>query len=178
MASQNSRSAKVIRQFNIVALTLTIVGVLGFLLSGIASLGVAKWWPGDIELPAAISSGVVFIDGHYYVPHPLSRVQVFDENWNFSHSFYVPSDGGVFSVAKGVGANITVYTARGSYVLQYSRTGQLLTQRTYDYEYPNAGVTMVVPTPWYLWPVSHPFGFWLVGSLGLFLHAGLDKLRK
>lgn len=178
MAGQKSRPARIIRNLNIVSLAVAFTGVLGFVFSGVAALGVSKWWPRDVEYPAAISSGVVYIDDHYYVPHPLSRVQVYDENWSFTHSFYVPSDSGVFSVTKGAGDNITVHTARGQYVLQYSRSGELLTQRPYDYDYPDTGVTMVVPTPWFLWPVSHPFGFGLIAFLGMFSHIGLDKLRK
>jgi len=178
MTTQYRRSAKYLRNLNAIALTVGFFGIVGFFLCGIAAYGISKWWPGDVEYPAAVSSGVVFIDDHYYVPHPMSRIQIYDEQWIFSHSFYVPSDGGVFSVSKGSDDSIFVHTARGNYVLQYSKSGELLTQRPYEYDYPDTGVLLVVPTAWYLWPASHPFGFWLLGFIGISLHIWLDKKRE
>jgi len=62
--------------------------------------------------------------------------------------------------------------------LHYARSGELLKQRQYDYAYMDTGATVVVPTPWYLWPISHPIGFWLMAALGLLIDTALDKKRK
>lgn len=178
MTIQISRTAKTGRYLNAVAWCMTFTGVFGFVFFGIAALGGSKWLASDFEWPAAISTGVVYVDGEYYVPHPSSRIQVYDEDWSFLRSFYVPSDGGIFAISKGVGQNITVHTARGQYVRQYARDGQLLKQRRYAYDYPDSGVLLVVPTPWYLWPFSHPYGFWLIAMIGILLHVALDKIRR
>lgn len=178
MKIQISRTGKFGRYLNALAWGLTLTGFIGFVGYAIAASGASRWLSEDFEWPSAVSTGVVYVDGHYYVPHPAGRMQVYDEEWNFLHSTYVPSDGGVFSIGRGTDEEIVVHTARGQRVLYYSRSGELLRQRQYDYEYSDTGTTVVVPTSWYLWPFSHPFGFWLIAAVGILLNILLDKIRK
>ncbi len=165
------------RRLNIIALAMLFFGFFGFLGFFVAAVGASKLLPADFEWPPAVSTGVVELDGVYYVPHPASRVQAYDEDWNFITSWYVPSNGGPFAIIRGVRSTITVYSARRKLALRYSPSGQLISQKTSDY-YPQSGETLVVPTPYYLWIFSHPFGFWLIGLLGILLHILLEKNRR
>ena len=171
-------SSQLKRILNYLAFTLILAGFLGFIGFGIASFGASKWLPADFEWPATVVHGVEFIDDRHYVPHPSGRIQVYDAAWNFLHAFHVPSDGGVFVISRGIGPTLIVHTARGNLVLEYSASGEMLSQRKYDYLYPHDETIDILPTPWYQWPVSHPFGFWAIAVLGVMIHLRVDTTQR
>lgn len=148
----------------------------GFILVSLMPYFFSKLIPNDVEWPAAIQSNVVWIDGKYYVPHMIGRLQVYDSEWQFQRSWHVPTDGGIYWVEKGPDDSIQVRTARGNRLLRYTRAGELLFEGTHS-DYSETGVLMVVPTPYPLWLLAHPVGFWLVGAIGMAMALLVDKLR-
>lgn len=151
-------------------------GMAGFVLISITPYFLAHQIPNDFEWPAAIQSNVVFIDDKYYVPHMVGRLQVYDSDWRFERSWHVPNDGGVYWVEHGPAGSIQVRTARGNRLLRYSPEGKLKFEGTHS-NHDETGVLTVVPTPYPLWVVAHPAGFWLIGALGMAMLGVVDKFR-
>ena len=75
---------------------------------------------------------------------------------------------------------IDVYTARGARHYVFSETGELLSASTYppkDYSSfaDPAAESLLVPTPFWLWPFTHPLCSWLLAMVGIATISVIEK---
>src|SRR5687767_8604011 len=148
---------------------LGLFGVGGFFGAALSSMGGLDFL-GSFEWPIGYTSGVVWLpDGRYVVPHtPSGRVQVYDRALRFQRGWRINAGGGTFVVRASPDGKIEIDTARRSRHLVYDPAGRLLLDVGYPMEESSArlaapadALTLVIPTPWWKWPLTGPFYGWL-----------------
>jgi hypothetical protein len=147
---------------------LAVVGVAGFFGAGVASAGGLdvlepfEWPIGRTSKAVQTPSGI------FVVPHePSGRIQLYDGQRRFIRGWRIESGGGMFTLQAPTDDQIAVFTARGNRHFVYDLHGRLLTSTTYDADVKPSPlartadhITLTIPTRWYLWPMTHPFGAW------------------
>lgn len=139
--------------------------------------------PETYEWPAGWTSNIVMTpEGFYIVPHtPAGRIQLYDAGMQFIRGWPVDAGGGVFKLLPFDAANqqVGVVTARKNLKFVYDIEGNLLSRASYSparYDaYPTVGVSLWVPTRFWLLPLSSPMIAWLMGASGML---GLYFLRR
>jgi hypothetical protein len=170
----------------IVAAILFLVGTAGFFGSALSAMGGLDWL-GSFEWPIGYTSDVVRLaDGRYVVPHtPTGRVQVYDPNLRFQRGWRINASGGTFSLRTTAEGNIEIYTAHGSRRLLYEPSGRLVTDSKYvrdpmgrELDPPAEAIGVMIPTRWWLWPLTGPFYAWFCLVVGMLLFGELDRHKK
>ncbi len=163
---------------------LMMVGATGFFGAALASMGAFNWLPPSFEWPVGKATGVVSTEDHYYiVPHdPVSRIQVYDQNWKFVRGWSVSAGGGSLHVYITDTNHIHLLARRNKHLV-YDLNGRLLSEGFSDnhgdaYSSLPPGRTYMVPTPIFLWVFSGPFASWLTAGAGVLLLVAADKAGK
>lgn len=165
---------------SVLGCVLIVVGVLGFIgtmLSSTAGLGRSfsfEWPIGKTERAIKYSNGMIV------VPHHRSgRIQIYDDDLQFIRGWHVTAHGGVFEIVSAKNNTFHVFTGRGSMKYHYDLSGKLLASPKYKGALPESNkewVALSIPTPFYLWFLTHPFAAMLLpvcGTILLFLTGAL-----
>ena len=140
---------------------LSIVGILCFLAPSLTQ-GIL---PSSFEWPIGYASNVITTPaGLHIVPHDSSgRIQIYNSDWKFIRGWNVPASGGAFKLISfdPETQQLEVVTARGNHEYIYNMNGELWSEEiylpdTYD-SFPNTGISVWVPTYFWLLPLTHPF---------------------
>ena len=166
------------------AAILFLIGTTGFFGSALSALGGLNWL-GSFEWPIGYTSNVVRLhDGRYVVPHtPSGRVQVYDAGFRFERGWRIDARGGTFAVRTTPEGNIDIHTARGNRHLLYAPSGRLVADWKYvrdpvagnELDPPADAISVMIPTRWWLWPMTSPFYAWFCLIAGMLLLGRLDR---
>lgn len=165
---------------------LGLFGVGGFFGAALSSVGGLDFL-GSFEWPIGHTSGVVRLpDGRYVVPHTASgRVQVYDRDLKFQRGWRINAGGGTFVVRASPEGKIKIDTSRENRHLVYDPDGRLLLEVTYPTEESRArltapvdALTLIIPTPWWKWPLTGPFYGWTCFMVTLGLWGLHDRLTR
>ena len=158
------------------------LGALGFFGSALSASGGLSWLGPSFEWPVGSSDNVLVMPGHEYVVPVVApaRIQVYGPDWKFQRGWHVESSGGLLQIRMSGTNNIEVLTARGHRRYVYTIGGSLLSQGTYGNvnhnDFFSTGLTMTVPTPWWLWEFEGPFHSWIFMILGM-LTAAISEAK-
>ena len=165
---------------SLIAGTMMIVGIGGFCGQGVLS-AFGNWLPDSLQWPVGLGEGIVVAsNGDYVVPLvAINRIQLYDAHWHFIRGWYAD-----------VGKGLKVYPLPGDRIgavaqdyAVFSINGHLLGKGTFPsvaagvaaYNSTPDGISRVVPTPLWLWPLAGPFASWLTGVAGLLLLMGTTR---
>jgi hypothetical protein len=179
-----SRQLPTRSSLSIVGALLLLYGLVGFFSAALSATGGLRWLKGDHEFPMGVVSGALFDDeGTLYCPSiPFGRIQIYDHKMRYLRGWFVQAFGGDFRIRVTPEKNIEVVTARETMRYVFDSRGALLSSSSYEpksyADYSNwTGQVVLVPTPFYLWPMFHPFGSWAVGVLGMAIIAILKIVK-
>jgi hypothetical protein len=168
----------------LLAATIFILGLAGFLGSSASATGKLNWLPRTFEWPVGTASGVVFTkDGLIVVPlFGSGRIQVYDGNRKFLCGWPIEFAGGLFKLFLREEGHIHAVTAKGRRHLVYDLDGNLISNKSYEpntfASFPNEGRTMSIPTAPWLLPLSNPFFAWPFSFFGfVFLAAAKSRIK-
>jgi hypothetical protein len=160
-------------------------GLLGFFGAFLSATGRLPRKSADTEFPMGrVDGAVVDRDGLIYCPSPpWGRIQLYDRDKRFMHGWFVNAFGGTFRLHIDPDNHLEVVTARGHMRYVFDRQGQLLSSASYD---PRSysdfdgwrGRTVTIPTPFYLWPFTHPFFAWATALAGMVILISTTRARR
>src|SRR5262245_12266351 len=131
-----------------------------------------------------VDGAVVDADGLIYCPSPpWGRIQVYDRDKRFVRGWSVNAFGGTFRIHVDRDNHVEVAMARRRMLYVFDREGHLLSGASYD---PRSysdfdswqGRTIVIPTPFYLVPFTHPLFAWLVALAGMLMLVAASRPRR
>ncbi len=156
---------------------LITIGAAGFFGALLSSTGGLNWLPKSFEWPVGYADGVVFTDsGMAVVPHMDSgRVQIYDVNWQYVGGWPVTSGGRVFRLK--ISDEGLIETIAGAHPLWHEKfdlqghlvSKELYSDRSFFDTYPDTGVSVFVPTPFWLMPFTRIFGVIPIILAGMFM---------
>lgn len=159
------------RLLELLSTAIFLLGLTGFMLPFIAGGGVLNFL-GAYEYPPGYAERVVQLsDGTLLVPkREAARIQVYDRDKQFMHSWYVEdAGGGLIDVHPRTDGTLDVYTARGRNHYVFDRNGGLLWSGKWSGRYPGPipeARRVWIPTLWILMPLAHPMLALVVAILG------------
>ena len=154
---------------------LMATGAIGFVGTGVLSLGVLHWPAENQEYPVGYASGVITMPpslDHVVPLSDISRIQVYDRDWHFLTGWNIVPPVKDFKLRQWSKNSIEAYAYREDhyYVLLFTVDGRLISQSNSDMNTLNAipaGESFFVPTPIYLLPFAGPLFGWFSGAIGL-----------
>lgn len=182
-AFQTDRKTALRYWLRIVGGSMMALGALGFFGSALSSSGGLSWLGPSFEWPVGSADNVLVMPNHDYVVPVVApaRIQVYGPDWKFLRGWYVDSAGGMLQTGISGTNNIEVLTARGHRQYIYTIDGSLLSQGTYPYginKFSGSGLTMTVPTPWWLWGFEGPFHSWIIAMFGMLIAIASDAKKR
>ncbi len=162
---------------SLVAGAIMVVGIAGFCGQGVLS-AFGNWLPDSVEWPVGLGEGIaVATNGDYVVPLvAINRIQLYDAHWHFIRGWYADVGKGlkvyplpgnrIGAVAQGY----EIFTSHGYLLARGTFPSVAASVAVYN-KIPN-GMSHLVPTPLWLWPLTGPFASWVTAVAGLLLLIG------
>ena len=160
-------------------------GVLGFFGAFLSATGRLPWASGDTALPMwYVDGAAVDGDGMIYCPSPpWGRIQLYDRDKRFVRGWSVNASGGTFRIHVNRDNHLEVATARGRMLYVFDREGHLLSGASYEPRSYSVfdgwrGRAIVIPTPFYLIPLTHPLLAWALALAGMLIMMAASRPRR
>lgn len=177
------------KKFNLMSV-IRLIGALLFICGAIGFMGILFSSGGKLTLPETVEwpigktdNVLKTEDNIYIVPHQSAdRIQIYNSELEFIRGWNIDTGGGMYKLVPIDNNQFTIYTVRGDIKYIYDIEGNLISEEEpYQTDYsklPSEGMTVEIPTPFYLIFLTNPAMAWTTALIGLALTMVMKKSKK